>query len=112
MPKIIQITKTARKESFLALDDSGQLFAYCPEIAGLSVESWQRILLLPEHMPLAPKSEEPALRTAPQRPEWNAIISGIHLDMRQRHFVQCPCGDHLNTLQLVREHWQLGHFDT
>lgn len=112
MPKIIQIINT-RRDALLALDDSGQLFAYCPEIAGLSVESWQRIPLLPEHMPPVPANEKHNPATArPIRPEWAAWLAGMH--RKTDWFVVCPvCRDNIQSTDtaMLRHHWDAGHFD-
>lgn len=101
MPKIIQIINT-RRDALLALDDSGQLFAYCPEIAGLSVESWQRIPLLPEHM-ISPR---------PIHPDWTIWLS--HIKRKTDWFVTCPvCRDNIQSTDtaMLRHHWDAGHFD-
>jgi len=111
MPKIIQIINT-RRDALLALDDSGQLFAYCPEIAGLSVESWQRIPLLPEHAPpvLAPASKpepEPSIS-----PDWNAWLS--QMTRKRDWFTFCPtCKTNIQATdtETLRRHWLLGHFN-
>jgi len=114
MPKIIQITKTTRKESFLALDDSGQLFAYSPEIAGLSVESWQRIPLLPEHVPPAPVVAAP-LAPEPEpsiSPDWSAWLS--QMTRKRDWFTFCPtCKTNIQATdtETLRRHWLQGHFN-
>ena len=118
MPKIIQIINT-RRDALLALDDSGQLFAYCPEIAGLSVESWQRIPLLPEHMIPTPTpnpviSNPPSTTVSPRpiRPGWATWLSDIH--RKNGWFVCCPrckCNIQSTDTASLHDHWMQGHFD-
>lgn len=118
MPKIIQIINT-RRDALLALDDSGQLFAYCPEIAGLSVESWQRIPLLPEHMIPTPTpnpviSNPPSTTVSPRpiHPDWTIWLS--HIKRKTDWFVTCPvCRDNIQSTDtaMLRHHWDAGHFD-
>ena len=40
------------------------------------------------------------------RPDWDAFYSKV------RGYIDCNCGSILQTRQMTREHWQLGHFDT
>lgn len=105
MPKIIQIINT-RRDALLALDDSGQLFAYCPEIAGLSVDSWQRIPLLPEHMPQAPATPPPSSRNK-TRPEFIKSINFYGI----KNSGICPCGAAITPwdVETWQQHWERGH---
>jgi hypothetical protein len=108
MPKIIQITnaeyhspRTGSGTFLHALLDDGSV--HYRNLEG----HWLPVALPSAWMP------EPRIATSrqSQRPEWDTFISDIHLELRQRHYIQCPCGNKLNNLQLVREHWQQGHFD-
>ena len=38
------------------------------------------------------------------RPRWEDI-------KRSGGYMVCPCGNILQTIQVIMEHWQLGHFD-
>ncbi|MHA2265053.1 MAG: hypothetical protein ACXAEN_21890 [Candidatus Thorarchaeota archaeon] len=44
------------------------------------------------------------------RPDWHEFASEV--TNSGAHIVNCNCGSTLWTKQELREHWQMGHFDT
>lgn len=40
------------------------------------------------------------------RPDWELIATQL-----DGSYIQCTCGEILQTLRQVREHWQAGHYD-
>jgi hypothetical protein len=52
------------------------------------------------------KGEAEMKRQKVVRPDWDEFTRGT-----SGGYLQCACGLILQTFELVREHWQRGHFD-